>query len=250
MTPTEIAILFRVYQGMIWRCTRPSHNSFEYYGGRGINVCDRWLNSFDHFVADVGARPSPDHQLDRKENDGNYEPDNVKWSTRTEQCLNRRSNRILEFRGRKQAMLLWAKEFGIPRLTLKRRIDDLGWPLEKALTTPVAFDGTARPRERFITANGETKRLSEWARDLGVHPTAITSRIQQGWSPERAVTEPAAERPNAKLDLAKAQAIRAAYPAMSVRELMANYAVSKKTIHNIIHGVIYRDDPNLENSNG
>lgn len=246
MTPEDIATLFVVYKSMLDRCYNPKARSYQWYGARGIQVCDRWRKSFNAFALYVGQRPSKDHQLDRKDNDGNYEPNNVKWSTRTEQSLNRRSNRILEFRGRKQAMILWAKEFGIPRLTLKKRIDNLGWDLERALTTPVAFDGTARPRERLITANGVTKRVSAWAKDLGCTPAAITSRLEAGWPPERAVTEPVAERPNARLDLAKAEAIRAAYPARSLRQLAAEYGVSKKTVQNIVHGLIYRDEPAVE----
>ncbi|WP_344287022.1 hypothetical protein [Streptomyces synnematoformans] len=72
------------------RCSLPTHKYFHYYGGRGIEVCQRWRDSFEAFVADVGPRPTPQHTLDRINNDGNYEPGNVAWRTWKEQAANRR----------------------------------------------------------------------------------------------------------------------------------------------------------------
>lgn len=78
-----------VWRRMIARCTYPSIERYPRYGGRGIKVCDRWLNSFSAFYADMGDRPTPKHQIDRIDNDGNYEPSNCKWSTPSENSLNR-----------------------------------------------------------------------------------------------------------------------------------------------------------------
>jgi hypothetical protein len=74
---------------MIRRCTDPTHVAWDLYGGRGIKVCDRWLNSFDDYYKDVGDAP-PGTSLDRIDNDGNYEPGNVRWATQSEQVLNQR----------------------------------------------------------------------------------------------------------------------------------------------------------------
>lgn len=81
---------YRIWQGMKWRCLNPNYKPYPRYGGRGITVCDRWRDSFDAFLADVGPRPSKKHTLDRLDNDGNYEPGNVAWRTYAEQNQNRR----------------------------------------------------------------------------------------------------------------------------------------------------------------
>lgn len=75
---------------MIRRCDNPTAQMYQHYGGRGIKVCSQWRESFTNFFKDLGTRPSPQHSLDRVNNDGNYEPTNCKWSTQREQLLNRR----------------------------------------------------------------------------------------------------------------------------------------------------------------
>jgi hypothetical protein len=80
---------YNTWAGMHSRCENPKEAGYKNYGGRGITVCERW-RSFENFYADVGDRPSPKHSIDRINNDGNYEPGNVRWATRTEQNRNRR----------------------------------------------------------------------------------------------------------------------------------------------------------------
>lgn len=86
---------YTVWAGMRSRCH--GKNPLPSYGGRGISVCERWRNSFDAFVQDMGPRPSADHSIDRIDPDGNYTPENCRWATRKEQCQNLRSNVFITF---------------------------------------------------------------------------------------------------------------------------------------------------------
>jgi hypothetical protein len=87
---------YMCWAAIIARCKNPKHISFRYYGGRGIEVCERWQNSFEAFFHDVGPRPSNKHSIDRIDVNGNYEPGNVRWATSSEQARNRRKNRRLD----------------------------------------------------------------------------------------------------------------------------------------------------------
>jgi hypothetical protein len=80
---------YKIWQGMIARCHRSTSKAWRYYGGRGIRVCDEWRRDFQAFLKHVGPRPSLDRSIDRINNDGNYEPGNVRWATRHQQATNR-----------------------------------------------------------------------------------------------------------------------------------------------------------------
>lgn len=81
---------YQAWCGMKNRCLNPTNKKYADYGGRGITVCERWSNSFEVFLADVGPKPSPSHSLDRIDPNGNYEPTNVRWATVHEQMVNKR----------------------------------------------------------------------------------------------------------------------------------------------------------------
>ena len=90
---------YRIWAGMIQRCININDPSYSDYGGRGITVCERWLNSFENFYEDIGPRPSSDHSIDREEVDGNYEKDNCRWATREEQANNKKDTVFHEYKG-------------------------------------------------------------------------------------------------------------------------------------------------------
>ena len=122
---------YRSWSGMITRCTSEGHDKFSYYGGRGITVCDRWSSSFENFLADMGECP-PAHSIDRVDVNGNYEPGNCRWATRTEQLRNKRNNVLVEYAGRKMTLVEASELSGINYSKLQARIAR-GWSLERAL---------------------------------------------------------------------------------------------------------------------
>ena len=235
---SEILELRNVWRLMIRRCESPKDKSFKYYGGRGIKVCERWQN-FDNFYADMGVRPVG-MQIDRIDNNGNYEPGNVQWVTPPQQTRNKRNNVNLTFADRTMCMQDWAAEVGISPPTLLTRLQR-GWSVEQALTTPAVRRANTDPGEHILTLNGKKRHLAEWARELGISPAAILHRLDTGWSIKRALTTPKPERPNAKLNMRQARAIRALYPGLSMDKIAAKYGVSKKTVLNIIHGKIFHE---------
>ena len=123
------------WKSMRARCNRPSHEFYSYYGGRGIAVCDRWNDSYENFLADLGRRPGRGYSLERIDNNGNYEPGNVRWATQAEQQRNNRKTRYLTYNGKTQCLTDWAAEIGMSLDGLRGRIDR-GWSVEDALTRP------------------------------------------------------------------------------------------------------------------
>lgn len=105
---------YRTWAHMKSRCTNPNVKEYKNYGGRGISMCERWLNSFENFLADMGERPSSKYSIDRfPNNDGNYEKSNCRWADKKQQADNRRSNVILEYSGIKMSQSEWAKSLGV-----------------------------------------------------------------------------------------------------------------------------------------
>lgn len=128
----------RVYvswDGMMQRCTNPNFKQYEDYGGRGIKVYGRW-RKFENFLEDMGNPPTTQYSIDRINNDGNYCKSNCRWATRKEQANNRRNNRLETHMGKTQCLTHWAKEFGMCKETVRNRVVNLGWSIEKALTVP------------------------------------------------------------------------------------------------------------------
>lgn len=125
---------YSIWCGMMARCGEPTHRNYPHYGGRGIAVCQRW-RAFENFLADVGQPPWPGAELDRKDNGGNYAPDNWRWVSRQEQNNNKRDNRHLTLRGCTKTVSEWARDLGLNRNSLFGRLR-LGWSDEDALTIP------------------------------------------------------------------------------------------------------------------
>lgn len=170
------------------RCRRPSHHAWKDYGGRGITVCDRW-GSFENFLADMGPRPSTKHSLDRINCNLGYSPENCRWTTMKTQNRNKQGNALLTHNGKTQCLSAWAEETGLSIQVIRARIQNHGWTVEQALTTPAGHTCNWRRAAHKDAAkfeyNGQCKTLREWAASLAVPESLLRSRIARKLSPDR-----------------------------------------------------------------
>ncbi len=123
------------------RCCNANNKDYHNYGERGIKMCREWLHDYPAFLEHIGPRPTQpegkiEYSLDRINNDGNYEPGNVRWAVMKQQSRNRRNNRIIKFNGEALCVTEWAERLGINTSTLFMRLED-GWTVERALTQPL-----------------------------------------------------------------------------------------------------------------
>ena len=121
------------WKNMKSRCYNINHVAWERYGGRGIVVCDRWKESFINFLSDMGPKPFENAQIDRIDNNGNYDPSNCRWSTPSENSRNRRDSVVLTHDGITLSLHDWAVKTGINYHVLSQRLFT-GWSVERALT--------------------------------------------------------------------------------------------------------------------
>jgi hypothetical protein len=128
--------LYTIWKGMQQRCTDPNWKGAKYYIEKGVSVCDEWRDYpvFREWALSSGYTEGL--SIDRINNDGNYCPENCRWTTPKTQANNQSRNRWLTFNGETKTMSEWADIVGIPYHTIKRRIYS-GWPIERTLTTPV-----------------------------------------------------------------------------------------------------------------
>lgn len=183
--------LRRIYHNMKTRCTNPNYDKYQYYGGKGVSICDEWMNSYKLFEEWANKNGYSDElTLERIDVNGDYCPENCKWVTRKEQANNRTSNHFITYNGKTKTLQAWADQYGLKANTLDRRIKD-GWPLYKALKTPA--DDRFKPV--MITYNGKTQSCRAWSHELGLSDNAVRNRMMRGWSAEQAVTIPAGGKP-------------------------------------------------------
>jgi len=138
---------YRAWREMIRRCYNRNCDAYPSYGGRGIAVCQRWCDSLDAFLSDMGRRPSDKHELDRENNDGGYTPDNCRWVLSKINSRNRRSNRLVTIRAKTQTVADWSDTHGVKQSTICKRLD-AGWSPERAIKTPARSkmpNGKAKP---------------------------------------------------------------------------------------------------------
>lgn len=167
---------YQIWLQMKGRCENPKNHRYKWYGGSGIKVCARWRRSFNAFYADMGPRPEG-MTLERKDSTKNYTPANCRWDTWDAQRRNKRNNKFYEFDGKRLVLPDWAKLLGIKKTVLRARLENYGWPVDKAFTTP---SGTASKTYTPITHGGRTQSIAAWARELGVNRKWLASQLSAG----------------------------------------------------------------------
>lgn len=139
--PGKVIPEFRIWSTIKERCNNPNNKSYQNYGGRGISICEKWEHDFVAFISDVGRRPSKEYTLDRIDNNGNYEPGNVRWATRIEQANNKRTSILITYKGQTKPLPVWCRELGLSRRLMRERIFRNKWSIEKAFETPTLPTG-------------------------------------------------------------------------------------------------------------
>lgn len=136
---------FKVWKSMVARCLKPYNTSYKNYGARGISVCKRWMK-WENFWEDMGPSYREDLELDRIDNDGNYEPGNCRWTTRLVNMNNKRTTFMVTAFGRTMSVQDWGRETGIKGNTIAQRIRDQKWTPEKSVTKKPQWNSRSTSR--------------------------------------------------------------------------------------------------------
>ncbi|MDQ1281602.1 MAG: hypothetical protein QG670_2867 [Thermoproteota archaeon] len=169
---------------MMQRCYNPKHKSYPQYGGRGITVCDEWINNLPSFYEWAVASGYKDNlTIDRIDNNGNYCPENCKWSTSIEQGNNQRTNRHITYQGKTLTPTQWGRELKIAVHLIRNRIFKLGWTVEKTFLTP-AREKKIIDERKVLKFNNCIKSIKQWSDELNIPLATIKTRVRKGLSDE------------------------------------------------------------------
>lgn len=172
--------LYHCWYNMNRRCNNPQAKDYFRYGGRGIKVLFKTFDEYRKWFQEtfkVDDVPSG-YQIDRTNNDGNYEPSNLRLSTYKEQQNNRSTNKWIEWKGEKHTISQWSDIVGIPRKTLEKRLGKHQWSPEKSFTTPVA---------NLLEHNGEFRTAADWARVYQITYSTVLYRLNKGMTISQAL---------------------------------------------------------------
>lgn len=190
--------LYHIWIGMKQRCENPKSSFFRLYGQRGIAVCPEWHDFMTFYKWAISHGYSENLSIDRIDNDGNYEPQNCRFANAVTQARNKGNNRLLEHNGEVRCLAEWSEITGIPIPTIGLRIDR-GWKIDDALTVKPSKGNQTLERRHvnplaiskdtpFLTFNGETKCLKEWALITGIKYSTLHTRYRRGWDDERIIS--------------------------------------------------------------
>lgn len=164
---------YGIWSKMKARCNNPNGSSWQHYGGRGIKVCDRWLNSFEAFLEDMGLRPSKGYSIERIDVNLGYAPENCRWATTKEQMNNKRNNIMIEWKGQTKTVSQWSEIVGLPIALIRERWKR-GWDADRVLGEPKQIAET-------YTHDGKTLTLPQWGKELGIAMHVLNRRRSDGW---------------------------------------------------------------------
>lgn len=171
--------LYATWQGMKRRCLNPNFKQWADYGGRGITVCDRWMHDYAAFAADMGPKPSPNHSIDRKDNDAGYSPENCIWSTKKHQQRNRRVKPIMvTIEGREYMLAELCEISGQTHVTVKVRAlrgDTYKQVIDPTKRTLAEWSKIGRKK---WSEDAKIKTHAKCGHELTPENTSIT---RQGW---------------------------------------------------------------------
>lgn len=176
----------KVWVGMKKRCYCKTCKAYPDYGGRGIVMSSEWKANYAAFLADMGE-PEEGLSLERIDCNGPYSKENCKWATAKEQARNRRSNRIIEAFGQRKTLAEWSESSPVCRDTIAKRLNR-GWKPEEALTVDGTTGQTKRSAHNVnLTAFGQTKNLTEWAREYSLKVDTLRCRLLRGLTLEHSL---------------------------------------------------------------
>ena len=161
---------YMAWKSMLSRCYNENQVSYDRYGARGITVCDEWKNSYENFLNDMGLLPDFNMQIDRIDNDGNYNKSNCRWATREQQANNKSNNRVITYNNESLTLQQWATKVGIKRGTIAKR-------LNTGCSVEVALGFKEMQKTIYTTPNGTFNSLKEAGDAHGLKTSATHSRF-------------------------------------------------------------------------
>lgn len=181
-----------IYKNMKSRCYNPNVPCYKHYGGRGITICDEWLNSFDSFEQWALSNGYADSlTIDRIDNDKDYSPSNCRWVSQKEQCNNKRTNYYITYMGCTKTLMEWCDELNLSYGKISSRIHQYN------MSPTEAFESECNLNFRMITYKGESLPLKDWCKKLGLNYHRTASRLNNlHWTVEEAFCK---SRKNEKL---------------------------------------------------
>ena len=162
---------YYTWQAMKRRCCNEGDARYLDYGGRGITICKEWRDDYLNFLSDMGLPPSISHQIDRKDNDGSYNPENCQWVTRKENARNKRNNRLIEIDGETKTLVEWSEISGVNYGTLKARI-------YRGVAPHLAIKKQKGGKYIYSTPSGDFPSLSAAAKSFKMSISGVNGRFE------------------------------------------------------------------------